>query len=129
MDCPLGKKSKNAQDQKLFHFKLKATRGVLWLSKTIRIKLQTLLGAIYSSPGYCRYTNTHTHGKSKAVVSLPVNRFKDTVNTQHIQQAEQAGLGAGLREHTHTQKFKDNRHKNTQTHDYEICWIFLFQFY
>lgn len=42
----------------MFHFQWKETQRVLKPWKTIRIKLQTLLGAIYSSPGYCRYTHS-----------------------------------------------------------------------
>lgn len=42
----------------MFHFQWKETQRVLKPWKTIRIKLQTLLAAIYSSPGYCRYTHS-----------------------------------------------------------------------
>lgn len=75
------RENKTTKKDALFHFQLKVTR--LWLWETIQIKLQTLLGAIYSSPGYCRYTDTmecacahtHTRKNKSCSISVCVNRF------------------------------------------------------
>lgn len=79
--------------------------SVLEPCMTIWIKLQTLLGAIYSSAGY--YRCTHTTGR--------LLYRRKTMFEQHIQQAELVkggGLVASL-ENTHTKMHVYKRNNDT----------------